>query len=281
MSGYDTKKINTGNYNTFFCEGGKENDETIIFLHGSGPGANSVSNWHHVIPALTDTFHVVAPDYYGFGKSDHPEEPPTDIMEWTSHRVNQIIELMDYLEIEKVNLVGNSMGGYVSLHMVMTVPERVNKVVLMGSPGGEAELTPELVRMSGFYRNPTYINLKNITKWFVYDQKSLGDDLEFILTERYENVMTPEFKRSYTSARITNPFDALIPPNALKLMEQPFLLIHGMEDRFVQKESSLSMMEHLPNAQLHLIKGCGHWVQIEKKDLFIQLVREFFLGKMQ
>ena len=40
MGSYETKKINTGKYNTFFCEGGEANSETIIFLHGSGPGAN-------------------------------------------------------------------------------------------------------------------------------------------------------------------------------------------------------------------------------------------------
>ena len=50
-------------------------------------------------------------------------------------------------------------------------------------------------------------------------------------------------------------------------MEQPFLLVHGFEDRFVAKESSLSMMQYLPNAQLHLIKGCGQWIQIRKRDL--------------
>ena len=66
------RKVNTGKYNTFFCEGGEANSETIIFLHGSGPGANSETNWRNILPELTDRYHVIAPDYYGFGNSDHP-----------------------------------------------------------------------------------------------------------------------------------------------------------------------------------------------------------------
>ena len=96
---------------------------------------------------------------------------------------------MDYLNIEKAHLVGNSMGGYVSLNLVMTAPERFEKVVLMGSAGGETSLTPELIRMMGFYKNPTLSALKNLTTWFVYDQKSLGDKLEAVLRERYEMIL--------------------------------------------------------------------------------------------
>ena len=76
MGSYETKKINTGKYNTFFCEDGEANSETIIFLHGSGSGENSETNWRNILPALTDRYHVIAPDYYGFGNSDHPVTPP-------------------------------------------------------------------------------------------------------------------------------------------------------------------------------------------------------------
>lgn len=280
MSTYLTKKVNTGNYHTFFCEGGESNSETIIFLHGSGPGATSETNWRNILPALTDRYHVIAPDYYGFGNSDHPENPPKSFWEWTNCRVEQILELMDYLKIDKVKLVGNSMGGVVSLNLVMTAPERFEKVLLMGSAGGEALPTPEIVRMVGFYKNPTYTALKNLTKWFVYDDSILEGALESVLKERYEMVMRPEIKRSYLSNMFPSmPGENIIPPSALRRMEQPFLLLHGYEDRFVAKESSLSLMQHLPNAQLHLIKGCGHWIQIEKRELFLTMLHQFFEAK--
>lgn len=283
MSGYVTKKKDAGTYNTFFCEGGESNSETIIFLHGSGPGATSETNWRDILPVLSERYHVIAPDYYGFGKSEHPEIPPKSFWEWTNCRVEQILELMDYLKIEKAHLVGNSMGGYVSLHLVMTAPERFGKIMLMGSAGGETPgATPELIRMMGFYKNPTLSALKNLTTWFVYDQSSLGNELEAVLRERFEMIMRPEVKRSYLNNMFPSmPGELLIPPSALKQMEHPFLLVHGVEDRFVPKESSLSLLEHLPNAQLHLVKGCGHWMQIEKRQLFLQLLTQFIDGTLE
>jgi 2-hydroxymuconate-semialdehyde hydrolase len=124
---------------------------------------------------------------------------------------------MDYLNIEKASLVGNSMGGYVSLNLVMTASERFEKVLLMGSAGGETSLTPELLRMMGFYKNPTLSALKNLTTWFVYNQKSLGDELEAVLRERYEMIMRPEVRKSYLNDMFPSmPDELLIPSSALK-----------------------------------------------------------------
>ena len=134
---------------------------------------------------------------YGFGNTKHPETPPKSFWEWTNCRVEQVLELMDHLKIDTAKLVGNSMGGYVSLNLVMTAPERFEKIMLMGSAGGEASRTPEIGRMIGFYKNPTHAALKNLTKWFVYDEKSLGEELESVLRERYEMIIRPEVKRSY------------------------------------------------------------------------------------
>ena len=49
MSAVETKKVQTGNYQTFIHEGGDTSSETIIFLHGSGPGVSAKSNWQHIL----------------------------------------------------------------------------------------------------------------------------------------------------------------------------------------------------------------------------------------
>lgn len=279
MNTYSTRKENTGSFNTFFCEGGASGAPAMIFLHGSGPGANSESNWRAILPALSDRYHVIALDFFGYGFTDHPETPeetPKNFQEWTAARLKQVVELMDFLKIEKATLVGNSMGGFISMNLVMEHPDRFEKVVLMGAPGGPAPRTPELARMGGFYRNPTLANLRNITKSFAYDDSSIGDDLDEILQKRYEMIMRPEIKRSYLSNMFADdPIDYEIPPSALKRMTIPFLLLHGMDDRLVAIESSISMMQSLPNAQLHLYTHCGHWIQVEKKDSFINKLTLF------
>ena len=282
MGSYETKKVNTGSFNSFYCEGGVGNNETIIFLHGSGPGANSEPNWSRVLNTLSEKYHVIAPDMIGFGNTDLPENTKITFWEWTTARVRQVLEIMDYNNIEKAHLVGNSMGGVVSLNALMYDSSRFDKVVLMGSGGGASNSgpTPEIVRMTQFFRDPTIQAFKNLITWFMYDESVVGDQLDEIVKMRYENIMQPDTRELYPTLFGTMPHELTIPPSALRRIKQQVLLIHGYEDRFVPHVSSLSVLEHLPNAELVLLKQCGHWVQIEKFERFIQLVDQFF-GKTQ
>lgn len=280
MGGYVTKKDFTGSFQTFYCDGGEGNKEAIIFLHGSGPGANAESNWRYILPAFSDRYRVIAPDVYGFGKTDHPEDPKKTFWEWTRLSVEQVLALMDLHGIEKAHLVGNSMGGVISLNCLMTAPERFDKVILMGSGGGETPSTLEVFRMTQYFRDPTLKALENIIRWFVYDDSLLKDNLQEILQERYNELMRPEVRRSYLHRFPAVREEVWIPPSALRRMHHPILLMHGMEDRFVSMESSMSLLKHLPNAQLHIFKQCGHWIQIEKRESFIELVKSFLEDKI-
>jgi 2-hydroxymuconate-semialdehyde hydrolase len=57
-------------------ETGDAASETVLFLHGSGPGATGLSNWQRIIEDLGERFHCLAPDMIGFGDSSHPQDPP-------------------------------------------------------------------------------------------------------------------------------------------------------------------------------------------------------------
>ena len=63
---------------------------------------------------MKEKFHVVAPDIFGFGNTEHPEEYPKNGAEWMRVRVQQVLALMDALEVDKAHLVGNSLGGVIS-----------------------------------------------------------------------------------------------------------------------------------------------------------------------
>ena len=91
---------------TNYLEAGS-GEQTVVLVHGSGPGVTSYANWRLVIPALAEDFHVVAPDMVGFGYSDRPEGVEYSLDTWA----DQTVGLMDALGIEKAHLVGNSFGG--------------------------------------------------------------------------------------------------------------------------------------------------------------------------
>jgi pimeloyl-ACP methyl ester carboxylesterase len=73
--------------------------------------------------------------------------------------------------------------------------------------------------------------------------------------------------------------DAMSPsPDELAALRTPTLLIHGRDDKVIPVSSSRQLAEQIPGARLEVIPECGHWVQIEKTDEFISLVREFLRG---
>lgn len=279
MSELTTTTVKTKGYLSYVLESGNKDNETIILLHGGGPGSSALSNWEEFIPKLSDQFHVIAPDIVGHGKTDHPEDSPKSVRGWMRLRVDQILAIMDEMGIRKAHLVGNSMGGALAMHLIMTEPERFNRVSLMGSAGGKMSPTPELERMANFYKDPTESALANLTRWFVYDERIISDRIAAISKDRYNEVMRPDVRRSYESFFQTSPSEMMVPPSALRRMEQQFLLVHGREDRFVLPESSIYLQQHLPNAQLHIFDKCGHWVQIEKKDSYSKLLIDFFNNK--
>lgn len=275
MTEISERVVSTNGYTTAFLEGGSPDADAIILLHGGGPGATAASNWRDFIPTLSDDYHLLAPDLVGYGRTDHPEHMPSSLTGWIRMRVDQVLSLMDAHGIERAHLVGNSMGGAVAMHLVMTAPERFDRISLMGSAGGKAEPTVEVIKMVSFYKDPSLSALENLTKWFVYDENALGESIESIVTTRYQEVMRPEVRRSFECFFSSPPSEMAVPPSALRRMPHPFLVVHGREDRFLGLESSVYLQQHLPNAQLHIFNHCGHWVQIEKRDSYAALLRSF------
>jgi 2-hydroxymuconate-semialdehyde hydrolase len=267
--------VDSNEYSTFLLGSGDEGGEAVILLHGGGPGASAVSNWTEFVPELTGTYRVIAPDLVGYGRTDHPEDMPKSLTGWIRMRVDQVLAMMDSLGIARAHLVGNSMGGSVAMHLVMTAPERFGRISLMGSAGGESEPTPEVIRMVTFYKDPSINALENLTKWFVYDERALGESISTIVKQRHKEIMRPEVRRSYECFFSSSPAEMAVPPSSLRRMPHPFLIVHGREDRFVTPESSVYLQKHLPNAQLHIFDHCGHWVQIERRRSYGALLRDF------
>lgn len=274
-----SQHITTGKYTTWMNESGVGNKETILFLHGSGPGVTSIANWSYALDACGDSFHCLAPDLYGFAKSDHPDEPLKNRQAWMDCWIEQVVEILDYYKLDKVHVVGNSLGCSVAQELLLEFPERFDRVVLMG-PGGtpNTKLSLELMRAKSFYDSPSKKRLQQIMGWFVYDKDAMQSVIDGLTDNRFENAMKEEVKRSNNS--IFASAAVPIPVVALRRVKNPILLIHGRDDKVCSIESSYYLLEHFDNAQLHVFSQCGHWTQIEKKDQFNHLIQEFFNEKI-
>ncbi|HAC34373.1 MAG TPA: alpha/beta hydrolase, partial [Gammaproteobacteria bacterium] len=192
------RTVTTGGFETFYHETGAGNETTLLLLHGSGPGANAISNWQFALPYLGQTYHCLAPDIAGFGESPC-HQPPTGAAAWIDVWVRQMIDFIDALGLQKVSLVGNSMGGGVSLHLVDRYPDRFDRVVLMGAVGAPFVATEGLKRGWGYYQNPSKEELAYLVGKFLFDPAVIGGDVDAIAETRYKFVMQDQIRDQFVA----------------------------------------------------------------------------------
>ena len=109
----------------------------VLMLHGSGPGTTGSGAWAATAEALGASWHLVAPDQAGFGRTPLPAGSRGGLRLWTE----QAAGLMDALGVESYAVVGHSMGGAVALALAAARPQQVTRVVAvstMGAPGRAA-----------------------------------------------------------------------------------------------------------------------------------------------
>lgn len=261
--------IQTGEFMTNYHDVGE--GYPVVLLHGSGPGVTAWANWNKLFPILKKDFRVIAPDMVGFGFTQRPNDVTYTMNGW----VQQTIDLFDALKIEKANLIGNSFGGALAMAMAIKYPERVNKLVLMGSMGVSFPLTYGLDRVWGY--TPSFENMEELLEIFTYDHSFATKDL---INTRYESSMQPGFQESFSSmfpAPRQNGVEAMA-GNASYIRNIPHetLIVHGREDRVIPIDTSLQLVQLIDNAQLHVFGKCGHWTQIEHTEEFAELVASFF-----
>lgn len=244
----------------------------ILFLHGSGAGVSGYANWRGLMPIMQDKYRVVVIDEIGFG---YTETPPDFEFKFMDSWNEQAIAVLDKLGIEKAHLVGNSFGGSIALQLAAKYPDRVDRVVLMGSGGVPFKVRPELVKLWGY--EPSVENMKEMISLMAFNQDLVTDD---IAEMRYKATIRPGVMETFQ--RVFPPpyqrwLDAQCLPVAdIRSIEHQTLIIHGRDDRVVPVEASITLNQWIPNSQLHLFGNCGHWTMVEMKDRFIELCDWFF-----
>jgi pimeloyl-ACP methyl ester carboxylesterase len=242
----------------------------VVLIHGSGPGVTAWANWRAVIPALSRHRRVVAPDMAGFGYTERPRGVEYNMDLWIKH----LTGILDALNLEVVDLVGNSFGGALSLAFTIRFPKRVRRLVLMGSAGINFDLTEGLNAVWGY--EPSVQNMRGLMDYFAYDKSLVSDELAEL---RYKSSIRPGFQESF-SAMFPAPrqrwVGALVSnEDDIRAISNEVLILHGRDDKVVPLETSLRLNQLIPASQLHVFGRCGHWVQIEQAARFTRLVEDF------
>ena len=252
-----------------------QGEETVIMLHGSGPGASGWANFHRNVQPLVDAgYRVILMDCPGWSKSD----PIVCTGSRSELNARALKGLMDALGIARAHLVGNSMGGHSAHAFALNYPERVGKLVLMGGgTGGPSQSVPMptegIKLLQALYREPSIENLKKMMAVFVYDSSSLT---EALFQTRLENMLQRrEHLENFVKSLAANPRQFTDFGPRLADITAPTLIIWGRDDRFVPLDVGLRLLWGMPNAQLHVFNRCGHWAQWEHAEQFNRMVLDF------
>jgi 4,5:9,10-diseco-3-hydroxy-5,9,17-trioxoandrosta-1(10),2-diene-4-oate hydrolase len=257
--------------------------DTIVMLHGGGPGASAWSNFGRNLLALSDRFHVLAVDQPGFGRSDKPTSYNKPF--WT-FSADVTAELLGQLGVAKAHFVGNSLGGGTAVRFALDHPQLAGRLVLM-APGGlglniiSADPTEGIKKLYSFAAppGPSKEKLADFLRTLVFDQSMITDEL---VAERYQFAADPETLRSMAAmgATFTDPstFEQGMLWREAYRLRQRVLLIWGREDRVNPLDGAFVGLKLIPRAELHVFGKCGHWAMLEKFDEFNRLTADFLTG---
>ncbi len=236
----------------------------LLLLHGL---FDSLETWSRLTPCLSGRFKLHALDLPGFGKSPLPEAWSSSI----SGMVDAVIRFLDTKGIATVSLVGNSMGGSLSLAIAQRHPGRISQIVLLNPYGlptvpiaVEGARRPVIGRILPYLLRKSAIRkcAKGIFSRAFYDKAFMSDPLlervvsPFISLQNRLNLF--RFLRSISTEEI-KAIDRKLPE-----LKQSVLILWGKEDAWLSNEHCRRLEARLLSVKLVTLPECGHLPQIEK-----------------
>lgn len=235
--------------------------EAVIFLHGAGGGASGYSNFKGNYPVFAEAgFRAIVPDLLGYGLSSKPDLPQYDLDLF----IAGIKGLVDGLGLEKVTLLGNSLGGAVALGYALAHPDDVSRLILM-APGGVEDLDtylamPGVANMFNVYKSGKTgaEAMRDVMTMQLFDPSLLTDE---IINERAPIAAT-QTQAARSILKVPNMTDRL------HKLRCPVFGFWGVNDQFNPASGTMKLMDHCPQARMVLVNRCGHWVQVEHREMF-------------
>jgi len=254
----------------------------LVLLHGVGmSGSTFIRN----IDVLGERFTVYAPDMVGHGFTDavdFDEAPPQRLA------VRHLALLADRLGIEQYSIGGSSYGGLIAALTWFERPERVEKLVLIGTgavfhPGDEQERTLRGASANATQAmgDPTLESCRKRLAAICYDPKSVAEE---ILLDQLTSYSLPgrfdAYKSTIAGLIATCSSTEHRVYARLEQLAAPTLILTGREDIRASIDLHIEGRRRMPNARLLVFDQCGHLPYLEHPAAFNSAVTAFLLGKL-
>ena len=246
----------------------------VVLIHGLG---NSIASWRNNIGPLSKSFRVYAVDLPGHGLSTGYDRRYN-----LSYGAKFMTQLLDSLGLSQVSLAGSSLGGLVAMKTALDLPDKIDRLVLVGSAGlgRELALFLRLLTLPGvgeLMSRPSRRKTRWTLERIIHDHSLITESL---LGEVHQYRAMPGVSGTMlqilrTGATIRGQKDEVILLNQLESLNMPVLIAWGVQDRILPVRHAYRAHEHIKGSRLHIFQECGHWPQLEKSEEFNTLVEEF------
>ena len=235
----------------------------VVFIHGSGPGASSASNFRGNIDAFVEAgFRVILPDLIGYGESSKPEGIDYTLQLFT----DTLLDALRQHGVESAILVGNSLGGGIAIQIALDHPDFVHSMILMAPGCIEPQAAyfemPGIAKMVSGFGGPDF-NLE--------EQRRL-----------VSNLVHPDFAGQIPDSLVEERFAVAKdqPKDVLARMRtpdlgprlgeltQPILVMWGLQDEFCPERGARLFHEAGCDVRTMTFNNVGHWVQVERAEEF-------------
>ena len=260
--------------------------DTVVLLHGGGVDSASLS-WGEVAPQLaTAGYRVITPDHPGFGDSPLPSWPLTQ-----RALVAYVGEFVDALGLDRYAVGGLSLGGGMAIGHVLERPRQVSAVLLLASYG----IMPRLSDgpLAGAQQAAIWAMLHTgvlgaFTRRIGWTRAALTWSVKHLIHDPAQR--TPALLTAIETAVAQQGFDAFEQwqrdevgwrrlrtdyTAQLESLARPVLIVHGDQDRNVPVARARLAADLIPDAELKIIDGAGHWVQRDQPEVVIAAMLDF------
>jgi len=265
-----------------YREYGKENNETLLFIHGFG---ESKYTWRFIVKPLSKKYHIITIDLKGFGES--PKTKDEDYSVYDQAKIVQ--KFIENKKIKNLTIIGRSFGGGVALVLAMMQEEKmlnfkIDKLILLDTMSYK-QVLPSMMR---FLQKPIigYLGLhllsaKKIAKE-AYEFAFSNDKLipKESVEESAKLISMPNAKYAYKQT-----VDYLVPDDIAKIEKRyknikiPTLIIWGKNDVSIPYGFGFKLHRDIKNSNLVIIKGVGHMPQEEAPKTVVKLIDKFLSAK--